>query len=136
MKTVLFFGTFDPLHAGHRNAFAQAKALGDRLVVVVARDSTIVTGKQRKPHHTERARLAYVAADSSVDEALLGDADASSYAILRTVPFDILAMGYDQKPSNEEVYRLLQAHGRTQVQVVRLSAYMPHEYKSTLLRPS
>jgi FAD synthetase len=136
MKSVLFFGTFDPIHAGHRSAFAQAKALGDRLIVVVARDVAITEGKKRASHAGEHDRLAQVASDSSVDEAMLGDGDASSYQILRTIPFDILALGYDQQPSDDEVYMLLQKYSLSHVRVVRLAAYEPTQYKSSLLRPS
>lgn len=135
MSTVLFFGTFDPLHAGHRNAFAQARALGDRLVVVVARDVTVAAEKGRAPYQREQERLAYVAADSAVDEAVLGDTHASSYSLLAAIPFDILALGYDQTPSDEEVRHLLDGKGLSRVQVVRLAPFKPREYKSSLLRP-
>lgn len=134
MNSVLFFGTFDPLHLGHRRAFAQAKRLGERLTVVVARDSAIVSGKKRTPNATESERLAYVAADSSVDEALLGDTDPSSYNLLKRVPFDILALGYDQVPSDDEIRSLLETHALSHVQVVRLAAHSPSTYKSSLLR--
>ncbi len=136
MKTVLFFGTFDPLHVGHRNAFVEARALGDRLVVVVARDSTVVTHKGRMPYKSEHERLASVAASSVVDEAILGDEDGSSYALLKRIPFDILALGYDQTPSDQEVRRLLEQQGLSHVTMVRLHSYEPHVYKSSLLRPA
>ncbi len=136
MKTVLFFGTFDPIHAGHRNAFVQARSLGDRLIVVVARDTTINAHKKREAHFAENERLAIVAADSVVDEAILGDSDSSSYSLLSSIPFDILALGYDQKPSDEEVRLLLNTHGLSHVGIVRLSAYEAHTHKSSLLRPS
>ena len=33
MKTIITYGTFDILHAGHINLLRRARALGDRLVV-------------------------------------------------------------------------------------------------------
>ena len=72
MSAVLFFGTFDPLHAGHRQAFGQARAQGDRLVVVVARDSAVLEQKKRAAHQDENERLARVATQTVVDEAILG----------------------------------------------------------------
>ncbi len=132
--TVLFFGSFDPLHDGHRDAFAQAKALGSELIVVVARDSTIVRDKHRQPSLPEEDRRLAVAADPSVDSALLGDVDANSYATLHSVPFDILALGYDQEPSDEEVRNILHANNLRRVRVVRLAPHKPDSYKSSLLR--
>jgi len=38
MKTVLTYGTFDVLHAGHIRLLARAKALGDRLIVGLSTD--------------------------------------------------------------------------------------------------
>lgn len=134
MSTVVFFGTFDPLHAGHRYAFARAKALGDRLIVVVARDAVIAAKKQRASHRDEHERLAQVSGDISVDEAILGDTDPDSYELLRTTAFDILALGYDQEPSNEEAALLLTKHHPSHVQIVRLLPYAPTQYKSSLLR--
>ncbi|HXR01775.1 MAG TPA: glycerol-3-phosphate cytidylyltransferase [Pseudomonas sp.] len=39
MKTVLTYGTFDVLHAGHVRLLARAKALGDRLIVGLSTDA-------------------------------------------------------------------------------------------------
>lgn len=38
MKTVITYGTFDILHAGHINLLRRARALGDRLVVGLSSD--------------------------------------------------------------------------------------------------
>ncbi len=134
MKRVLFFGTFDPLHPGHRHAFVQARALGEYLIVVVARDSAIAQEKQRQSHRDENHRLAQVASCTGVDEVMLGDSDVNSYHLLTTTLFDILALGYDQAPSDEQATALLQKHGLEHVRIVRLSAHEPMKYKSSLLR--
>jgi len=39
VKTVLTYGTFDVLHAGHIRLLARAKALGDRLIVGLSTDA-------------------------------------------------------------------------------------------------
>ncbi len=39
MKTVLTYGTFDVLHAGHINILRRARALGDRLIVGLSTDA-------------------------------------------------------------------------------------------------
>ncbi len=39
MKTVMTYGTFDVLHAGHINVLKRARALGDKLIVGLSTDS-------------------------------------------------------------------------------------------------
>lgn len=39
MKTILTYGTFDVLHAGHIRLLARARALGDRLIVGLSTDA-------------------------------------------------------------------------------------------------
>ena len=38
MKTIITYGTFDVLHAGHINLLKRARALGDRLIVALSTD--------------------------------------------------------------------------------------------------
>lgn len=46
MKTVITYGTFDVLHAGHINLLKRAKALGDKLIVALSTD-TFNEGKHK-----------------------------------------------------------------------------------------
>lgn len=132
---VLLFGTFDPLHDGHRNLFWQASALGDHLTVVVARDATIESQKGRKASLGERERLEAVALEKDVQKAVLGDNDPSSYTSLTTISFDTLALGYDQAPSDVQARALLDELGLPGVRIVRLKPYREDVYKSSFLRP-
>lgn len=134
MKRVIVFGTFDPLHAGHRNFFLQAKALGDHLCVIVARDSSIRSLKARDPFLPEDERVAAVAACAGVDEVRLGDAKAEQYALLDVLTFDVIALGYDQEPSNTVVRHELDSRGKEHVAIFRLAPYKPELYKSSHLR--
>jgi glycerol-3-phosphate cytidylyltransferase-like family protein len=70
----------------------------------------------------------------NVDEALLGDDDPNSYALLREIDFTILAVGYDQKPEDVEIRAILDRMGKQNAQIVRLQAHKPDQYKSSLLR--
>ena len=133
MTRVLVFGAFDPLHEGHRDFFRQAKALGDYLKVVVARDSSIRANKGYEPHHGEEARLKAVA-EAGVDEVMLGQKTAHKYEMLQELEFDVIALGYDQEPLKEEVRRQLALLGKQAVQVVRLQPFHPEKYKSTFIR--
>jgi cytidyltransferase-like protein len=47
MKIVVVSGGFDPLHSGHLNLFKEAKALGDKLVVILNADEWLAQKKGR-----------------------------------------------------------------------------------------
>lgn len=136
MKRVLAFGTFDPLHDGHRDYFRQARALGDELIVIVAHDKTILTAKQRVSRQSRQARLEVVAAEAYVDEALLGDIEPDRYELLSRLQFNVLALGYDQEPSDSIVRAILDRLGKKDVHIVRLLPYQPDRFKSSLVRPT
>ncbi len=128
MTRVIAFGAFDPLHEGHKDFLRQAKALGDHLTVVVAHDSAIRAHKQREPQQTEAERLAAVKTVPGVDEAMLGRKTADRYHLLGEVEFDVVALGYSQKPSDEEVRAHLNGKGKHHVKIVRLQPYQPDQY--------
>ena len=131
MKTVLVFGSFDLLHQGHRDFFRQAKALGDRLIVVVASDETIRAEKQRQPRQPQDERLTTVQEIAEVDQVLLGDDEPTSYRRLSKTDFDVLALGYDQPPGEVAVRRLLASVGKADVTIVRLKPFEPDRFKSS-----
>lgn len=131
---VIAFGTFDQLHPGHQHFFRQAKALGSKLVVVVARDSWIRESKKREPREREEVRRERVAERPEVNAALLGDEWPCDdpYRLLSMLEFDVVALGYDQEPANEVVRRELNQRGKEQVKVVRLRPFKPECFKSSL----
>ena len=131
---VIAFGAFDPLHPGHEFFLQQAKSFGDYLLVVVARDSSIRAYKQRESYKSEEERLSAVAALPVVNEAILGNKTAHRYELLSELFFDVVALGYDQSPSEEDVRRELNVRGKFAVAIVRCPALRPDLYKSTLIR--
>lgn len=131
-RKVLVAGTFDFLHPGHENFFAQAKAHGTTLAVVVARDETVKRIKGARPHHDENARLAAVKAHPLVDEAVLGD-KADFYAAIRGQKPQVIVLGYDQWPDEEELRKKLAQIG-VDAEVVRAKPHEPEKYKSSIIR--
>jgi cytidyltransferase-like protein len=126
-KTVLAFGTFDVFHKGHEYFLREARKHGDRLVVVVARDGNVTHLKGRAPHDNEQQRLANVAAFTGVDEARLGYEEWGKHLqVLEDVKPDVICLGYDQRAKLPE---------DGPWEVVRLEAFEPETYKSSLLRP-
>ena len=103
MTTAMAFGTFDLLHAGHKFFLSEASLLADELIVVVACDQTVKSVKGKKPDHSEQERLAAVNALPSVSKAVLGNEPGNKYKVLKEKNPDVVAMGYDQKPGDEEL---------------------------------
>ncbi len=128
MIRVIAFGAFDPLNDGQVDFLRQAKDLGDHLIVVVAHDSAIRANKHREPRFSEEERLTAVKALPYVDEVILGRKNADRYHVLSEVEFDIVAMGYNQKPDDAEVVAALKAMGKYEAKLIRLQPYKPELY--------
>lgn len=133
---MLVFGTFDPLHDGHRDLFRQAKAWGDHLLVVVTSDAVVQAAKNRQPFQLARVRQQAVAQEPLVDEVRRGEEQVNSHRLLGQLDFDILALGYDQSPDEATVRQWLARHDKADRLVVRLKPYRPEQFKSSLFRPA
>jgi rfaE bifunctional protein nucleotidyltransferase chain/domain len=68
--TVFTHGNFDVLHRGHVAFLAEARQLGDRLVVAIHGDAPMA-GAQQAPLHCEGDRAFQVAALESVDAVVI-----------------------------------------------------------------
>jgi FAD synthetase len=85
-KVVLASGVFDLLHLGHVKFLEEAKKAGGpnaKLIVIVARDSTVEKRKGMKPVIPENQRRALVESLKVVDEAILGYEDFSMERLLK-----------------------------------------------------
>jgi len=127
MKKILVFGSFDGLHKGHLNLFKQARKHGDKLIAVIARDSTIKKIKGRAPRYPEKTRLKKVA--EHVDKAVLGN-KRNKYAVIKRINPDIICLGYDQNSFTRD----LKKHFKKKI--IRLKPYKPHIYKSSKIKKS
>jgi FAD synthetase len=126
-RVVLATGVFDILHMGHLYYLSEAKKLGDRLVVVVARDET-ASRLKRRPIVPEHLRLEMVRGLKPVDEAVLGDRD-DFYKVVETVRPQIIALGHDQSHDPDRIKKELQGRG-LEVEVVRLPC-LKHDLMAT-----
>ncbi len=132
MKKVLLFGTFDGVHDGHLALFSQARALGDEVMVVVARDETVRKVKKRLPNYGENIRLQDVLAQDDVSKARLGVVRGDKYAIIGEYKPDVILLGYDQEVFTEKIAEVLEEYA-LETRVIRADAYMPEKYKSSLI---
>jgi FAD synthetase len=112
-KIVLASGVFDLLHLGHVRFLEEAKKSGGeraKLIVIVARDSTVETTKGRKPIMSEDQRCALVESLKVVDKAVLGYEHFHIDEVIEKIKPDIIALGYDQKEMEYEVKTYIEAH--------------------------
>ncbi len=94
-KVVMTNGCFDLLHAGHVAYLAEARALGDRLVVAVNDDDSVrrLKGAPR-PLNTLADRMAVLAALAAVDWVVAFSQDTPAELICELLP-DVLVKGGD-----------------------------------------
>lgn len=122
------FGTFDAVHPGHLFYLSQLKKLGDELIVVIARDANVERIKGKRPHFEEKERLRAVAATGLADRVILGH-ETDFMKVLHAHKPHVVGFGYDQR-----VDMISLKVQFPNVEMVRLEAYEPHKYKSSLIK--
>lgn len=123
MKIVMATGTFDIIHPGHGLFLREAKKMGGdgaRLVVVLARDST-VRSKKRIPIVNETQRLEVVKMLKTVDEAYLGS-ETDMFEIVEKIKPHIIAIGPDQNFNISDLKNSLKKRG-LDCEVKRVTQY-------------
>lgn len=98
-RVVFTNGCFDLLHPGHVRCLAEARALGDLLVVAVNSDRSVRGNKgPGRPLVPENDRAEVIAAICSVDYVIIFDEPTPRDLIARLLPV-ILVKGADWGPS-------------------------------------
>lgn len=107
-RLVFTNGVFDLLHVGHVRYLAQARVLGDALVVAINSDRTVreLKGTDR-PIFDQSERAEILAALRQVDYVVVFD-DISPRSLIAQLLPDVLVKGGD--------YQLDQIHGREEVE--------------------
>lgn len=134
IKVVLCGGTFDILHPGHILTLKKAKDFGDILIVIVYRDKIAEKIRGKKPYNDENKRLELVNSLRIVDYALLGgEEEENIYNVLLKIKPDIIALGYDQVHSEEEIRNYIIKH-KLDSTVIRISEKLEGVKSSLLLK--
>ena len=132
-KVVLASGVFDLLHLGHVRFLEEAKQAGGenaKLVVIIARDSTVEKMKGRKPIMSEDQRCALVESLKVVDKAVLGYEDLDIGEVIGKVKPDVIALGYDQTDMETAVHAYIAKH-KLPVEVVRIGKFAENALDSS-----
>jgi cytidyltransferase-related domain len=124
---VLATGTFDILHPGHLLYLEEARALGDELYVIVAREKNIK--HKPKPIISENQRLKMISSLKAVDEAILGS-EGDIFERLYEIKPDIIALGHDQHFDERVLERELKERG-IKADVVRIKKSLDCELCSS-----
>jgi D-beta-D-heptose 7-phosphate kinase/D-beta-D-heptose 1-phosphate adenosyltransferase len=107
MTTVAVSGGFDPVHIGHIEMMEEAKALGDKLIVIVNNDNWLKL-KKGFAFMPEQERVKIIQALRCVDSVVLtshlpNDTDMSVCRELEKIKPDIFANGGDRKPDGDPI---------------------------------
>ncbi len=129
-RTVMAFGSFDLIHPGHLFYLDNAKKKGDRLIVIIARNQTILKRKKKPPVFDEQDRLMLVSRLDMVDLTVLGDLK-DPFKCLETYHPDILCFGYDQEVDLKSLKVYCVGKGILIPAFSRSPSYEPHKYKSS-----
>ena len=93
-KVVFTNGCFDILHVGHAKYLAQARAMGDVLIIGLNTDASVRRIKPGRPINTQDDRAYLLGAFSFVDYVVLFDEDTPQKLIEMVLP-DVLVKGGD-----------------------------------------
>ncbi len=115
---VLVAGGFEILHPGHIYLFEKAWELG-RVYVIIARDKNFPKFKKREPIIPEEQRRRVVESIRYVYKAILGDEEDYLKPVIEVKP-DIILLGPDQWPNEEELRKQLGERGLGKVVIKRL----------------
>jgi cytidyltransferase-like protein len=130
LKVVFAGGVFDIIHPGHIHTLKSAKALGDVLVVSIARNVTAMKTKGNPPMHDEKLRQELVSSLKFVDLALLGS-EEDIFKTVEMVKPNIIALGYDQVHQEKHITEECKKRGLN-LQVVRLQSPIPDLKSSSI----
>ncbi|GBE16442.1 glycerol-3-phosphate cytidylyltransferase [bacterium BMS3Abin15] len=133
MKKVMIFGTFDIFHPGHQSFLEQAKKCGDYLIVVVARDETVVKVKKQGTINNERKRLETIKKNELSDKVVMGSL-GDKYEVLKKHKPDVICLGYDQKFFVDKLKDKLEEFKLNNTKIIKLKSYRPEIYKSSKLK--
>ena len=113
-------GTFDIIHPGHLHYLRESAALGDELVVIIARDDRV---RERKDLlMDEESRRAVVDALDMVDQAVLGSDESIFDSVERFDPA-VITLGHDQQFDIDDLEADLAEAGFPDIDVVRIGRY-------------
>lgn len=125
-KRVLVFGTFDIIHPLHLRFLLEARKCANcpecKLIVVLARDSSIERIKGHKPIFHELERLHLLSGLRVVDYVRLGNEGSKHFDVILETNPDFIVLGYDQVQNEQPLQNFLTEHN-LDIQLCRLPKF-------------
>jgi len=122
-RVVFTNGCFDLLHPGHVRCLAEARALGDVLVVAINSDRSVRGNKgPERPFVAEQDRAEVLAALASVDYVTIFDEPTPRELISRVLP-SVLVKGADWAPDQVAGREEVEAAGGLVVSIALAPGY-------------
>ena len=129
----MVFGVFDRLHPGHVSFLEQAAGMGGELIVVLARDASVLELKNKMPYHSEQERMHAVRDVSGVALVILGDEKLGSYKVIEMHQPDVICLGYDQHGLAEDIKKRIKKGELASISLIKLDAHKPEVFHTSLL---
>jgi len=130
---VLTFWSFDVRHPWHEYYLSMAKRFGNHLTTIVASDENILKIKWRAPHYKQQERIQEIQNLHICDDVIAGSKDKPMQWIKKISPHAI-CLWYDQRgPFVEKLQSEIDSLG-IDTQIIRIPAYKPKIYKSSLMK--
>ena len=98
----MVFGVFDGLHEGHKYFLNSASAYG-KIIVVVARDTSVKNLKHKSPKFSEHERIAAIRNFMPDTTVILGDEQPGTYEVVKTHRPAMICLGYDQQVLGDDL---------------------------------
>lgn len=129
---VLCFWTFDHIHPGHEFFLNSAKKYWDKLIVVVARDESVVKLKWKKPYYTSLERIEHVK-DLAIADKVYAWKKEQQLSWLKDYQPCTVCLWYDQKGYSHWIEKYIEEHN-LHSKVVRVQSHKPEKYKSSKIK--
>lgn len=129
----MIFGVFDRLHAGHLAFIEQARAYGDEVIAVVARDEIVGRLKKKNPHNSEEVRMQAVREVGGINHVVLGDEQMGAYGVLHAYMPNVICIGYDQQELEYDLRDRINRGLLPEIEIIRLEPYEPERFHTSLL---
>jgi len=133
-RLILVFGSFDIVHPAHLKFLEEArkavKCSNCKLVLIIARDSSIIRIKGHKPIFNEEDRLKLICGLRIVDYACLGNEGSDQFKIISEFKPDFIVLGYDQLPNDKPLYKFI-TDNKLQTKIFRLPKYESGDLSSS-----